>query len=237
METRLALDTAHVTLEFDPHDEADRDRIAQLYRFGRILRHVATDDGVSDRGGAAAPVLDRFVMTSPVARIRRALAASCARDRTRASCMAACGSEAGAGAGRRAGVAAFSRLRFPGGPGRPATGRSRRSCTQLGLAVAAVRRPRAAERDFTAVLKQSPAFYPPEAGLGYAHWRARMTKAPSPHFDQALAANPTYAPALAGRGEALLALGHSDDQALPSFEAARRRGPGACPRCAAASTC
>ena len=40
MEGRLALDTAHVTLEFDA-GEADREQIAQLYRIGRILRHVA----------------------------------------------------------------------------------------------------------------------------------------------------------------------------------------------------
>jgi GTP-binding protein HflX len=47
METKLALDTATVTFEFDPHDPSDRARISDLYRFGRILRHVATDAAVT----------------------------------------------------------------------------------------------------------------------------------------------------------------------------------------------
>src|SRR5690349_1288234 len=46
MEGRLALDTARVTMEFNS-SEADRNRIAHLYRIGRILRHVATDDHIS----------------------------------------------------------------------------------------------------------------------------------------------------------------------------------------------
>lgn len=59
MEGRLALGTAHVTLEFDS-GEADRDRIAQLYRVGRILRHVATDGRVSIEAEVPRRVLDRF---------------------------------------------------------------------------------------------------------------------------------------------------------------------------------
>ena len=60
MEGRLALDTAHVTLEFDT-GEADRERIAQLYRVGRILRHVSTDGRVSIEAEVPRRVLDRFV--------------------------------------------------------------------------------------------------------------------------------------------------------------------------------
>jgi GTP-binding protein HflX len=59
MEGRLALGTAHVTLEFDSGD-ADRDRIAHLYRVGRILRHVATDGRVSIEAEVPRRVLDRF---------------------------------------------------------------------------------------------------------------------------------------------------------------------------------
>jgi GTP-binding protein HflX len=59
MEGRLALDTAHVKMEFDSGD-ADRDRIAQLYRIGRILRHVATDGRVSIEAEVPRRVLERF---------------------------------------------------------------------------------------------------------------------------------------------------------------------------------
>jgi GTP-binding protein HflX len=43
METKLALDTATVTFQFDPQDPMDRVHISNLYRFGRILRHVTSD--------------------------------------------------------------------------------------------------------------------------------------------------------------------------------------------------
>jgi GTP-binding protein HflX len=59
MEGRLALDTAHVKMEFD-NGEADRDRIAQLYRIGRILRHVATDGRVSIEAEVPRRVLEHF---------------------------------------------------------------------------------------------------------------------------------------------------------------------------------
>jgi GTPase len=59
MEGRLALDTAHVTMEFDAGD-ADRDRIAHLYRIGRILRHVATDGRVSIEAEVPRRVLEHF---------------------------------------------------------------------------------------------------------------------------------------------------------------------------------
>jgi len=59
MESRLALDTAHVTMEFDS-SEADRDRIAHLYRIGRILRHVAADGRVSIEAEVPRRVLEHF---------------------------------------------------------------------------------------------------------------------------------------------------------------------------------
>src|SRR3954447_22680415 len=59
MEGRLALDTAHVTLEFDA-GEAARERIAQLYRIGRILRHVAVDGRVSIEAEIPRRVLAQF---------------------------------------------------------------------------------------------------------------------------------------------------------------------------------
>jgi GTP-binding protein HflX len=59
MEGRLALDTARVTMEFDA-GEAARERIAQLYRIGRILRHVAVDGRVSIEAEVPRRLLDQF---------------------------------------------------------------------------------------------------------------------------------------------------------------------------------
>ena len=78
---------------------------------------------------------------------------------------------------------------------------------------------RGAERQYAALIKRSPEFYPAEAGLGYAALARRDSAAALPHFEKALAANPAYAPALAGKGEALLALGRTEP-ALEAFEAA-----------------
>ena len=60
MESRLALDTARVTFEFEAASEADRQQISQLYRVGRILRHVAADGHVSIEAELPRRVLDKF---------------------------------------------------------------------------------------------------------------------------------------------------------------------------------
>jgi GTPase len=60
MELRLALDIARVTLEFDATSDADRERVVELYRFGRILRHVSTDSRMSIEAELPRRMLDRF---------------------------------------------------------------------------------------------------------------------------------------------------------------------------------
>jgi GTP-binding protein HflX len=45
--SRLALDVRRITLVFDPDDPADRERIARLYRHGRVLTHETRDGRVS----------------------------------------------------------------------------------------------------------------------------------------------------------------------------------------------
>jgi GTP-binding protein HflX len=60
METRLGLDTATVTFEFSSQDEADRRHIGELYRFGRILRHVTSDGGITIEAELPRRLLDRF---------------------------------------------------------------------------------------------------------------------------------------------------------------------------------
>jgi len=66
METRLALDTATVTFEFDPQDERDREQISQLYRFGRILRHVASDTAITVEAELPRRLLERFRREGPL---------------------------------------------------------------------------------------------------------------------------------------------------------------------------
>jgi tetratricopeptide (TPR) repeat protein len=84
---------------------------------------------------------------------------------------------------------------------------------------------RSAERDFTAILKQSPLFYPADAGLGYAALARKDAAAALVHFDTALARNGAYAPALAGKGESLLSLGRTD-AAAEAFQGALAADPG-----------
>jgi tetratricopeptide (TPR) repeat protein len=84
---------------------------------------------------------------------------------------------------------------------------------------------KSAERDFTAILRQAPDFYPAEAGLGYAALARKDAQAALPHFDKVLTRNGGYAPALAGKGEALLSLGRTD-AAADAFQAALAADPG-----------
>jgi GTP-binding protein HflX len=60
MEARLALDTARVTFEFDGTSESAREQVSQLYRLGRILRHVVSDGHVTIDAEVPRRVLDRF---------------------------------------------------------------------------------------------------------------------------------------------------------------------------------
>ena len=60
MESRLALDTTRVTFEFKAASETDRRQISQLYRVGRILRHVAADGHILIEAELPRRVLDKF---------------------------------------------------------------------------------------------------------------------------------------------------------------------------------
>lgn len=84
---------------------------------------------------------------------------------------------------------------------------------------------RAASREFSEILKRTPAFYPAQAGLGYALVAEGRHKDALTQFDRVLQRAPRYAPALAGRGEALIGTGQTD-LAIASFEAARAADAG-----------
>jgi len=78
---------------------------------------------------------------------------------------------------------------------------------------------RNAGRDFDAVLKRNPGFYPARAGEGYV----ALARGDHDHaltaFDAALRSAPQYVPALVGKGQTLLAL-KRDADAVAAFEAA-----------------
>jgi tetratricopeptide (TPR) repeat protein len=83
---------------------------------------------------------------------------------------------------------------------------------------------RGAEREFNAILKQTPTFYPAETGLGYAALADKDHKAALAHFDKAISLEKAYAPAHAGRGQTLLAMNDAE-KALASFDAALAADP------------
>ena len=60
METRLGLDTTTVTFDFNPNDPSDREQISEVYRVGRVRRHVATDDNVTIEADLPRRLADRF---------------------------------------------------------------------------------------------------------------------------------------------------------------------------------
>lgn len=78
---------------------------------------------------------------------------------------------------------------------------------------------RNAARDFAAVLKGNPGFYPARAGEGYVALARGDHDQALTAFDAALRSAPQYVPALVGKGQTLLAL-KRDADAVAAFEAA-----------------
>jgi GTP-binding protein HflX len=68
METRLGLDVARISLSFSTTADGSRERVAELYRVGRIVRHVASDDEVSIEAEIPRRLVPRFhdVRSTPV---------------------------------------------------------------------------------------------------------------------------------------------------------------------------
>jgi tetratricopeptide (TPR) repeat protein len=87
---------------------------------------------------------------------------------------------------------------------------------------------RNAERNFSTALKETPGFYPAEAGLGYVELAGRRYGEALARFDRALGASAAYVPALVGKGEALLGA-NQDREALETFEAALAADPSLAP--------
>jgi tetratricopeptide (TPR) repeat protein len=75
---------------------------------------------------------------------------------------------------------------------------------------------RTASREFQAILKRNPTFYPAEAGLGFVQLAARQFKNANASFAAALAANDRYLPAWLGQSDAWLGLGR-DAEAIDAM--------------------
>ncbi|MEO8071408.1 MAG: hypothetical protein ABI652_08395, partial [Acidobacteriota bacterium] len=76
---------------------------------------------------------------------------------------------------------------------------------------------RGASRDFSAVLKRAPGFYPAETGLGFVSLAGRQYKPAATHFSAAIAASDRYLPAWIGAAEAQLGLSN-DAEAIVAME-------------------
>ncbi len=60
IESRLALDTAPVVLDFRAHDAGDRERISLLYRHARVLSHTTSDGRITIEAEVPRRLLDRL---------------------------------------------------------------------------------------------------------------------------------------------------------------------------------
>jgi tetratricopeptide (TPR) repeat protein len=83
---------------------------------------------------------------------------------------------------------------------------------------------KAAARKFSTVVKDAPAFYPADAGLGYTAMAQHDYRAALNGFDKALVAAPDYLPALLGRANALEATNQIPD-AVVALDAVLRVDP------------
>jgi len=81
-----------------------------------------------------------------------------------------------------------------------------------------------ADREVAAALKLSAAFYPAETTGGYVQLAEKDSKAALARFDRALSHRSNYAPALAGKADALVALSR-ESEAIDALQAALTADP------------
>ena len=143
-----------------------RERVAQLYRVGRILRHVATDGQVSIEAEIPRRLARRGSSDVPEAatRMTRAPApASCSSLVAAPAGLRAPKTAAGAAGRRGAAVSRTSSSRRR----QLASARRRRSSGIRPAGTGCRRRPASRRAQLHRGAEASPAFYPAEAGLGY----------------------------------------------------------------------
>ena len=194
----LGLDTRRVTVSFDNDSADDRQRMARLYRLGRVVSHITSN-------GRA--VIEADVPRRLVERVLGVLIV-CA-----CLFLAAC-------APRRAPVApgaqAYPEYVFPADRGEPAAVAARLDTVWQLLQANDLK---GATREVGAVTEQAPRSVAARTAQGYVALANRLPDVALRAFDAALATRPSFAPALAGRGHALLAQ-QKDVEALDAFDAA-----------------
>jgi GTP-binding protein HflX len=193
----LGLDTRRVTVSFDNDSADDRQRMARLYRLGRVVSHITSN-------GRA--VIEADVPRRLVERVLGVLVVC--------TCLflAAC-------APRRApvtpGTQAYPEYVFPAESGEPAIAARLDTVWQL----LQVNDLKGATREVGAVTEQAPRSVAARTAQGYVALANRLPDVALRAFDAALAARPSFAAALAGRGHALLAQ-EREAEALTAFDAA-----------------
>ena len=65
---RLSLDVVRTTLTFDPKMEESRTAVARLYRDGRVLQHVETDEHIAIEVEAPRRLIDRLPAVAIIGR-------------------------------------------------------------------------------------------------------------------------------------------------------------------------
>jgi GTP-binding protein HflX len=199
----LGLDTRRVTVSFDNDDAEDRQRMARLYRLGRVVSHVTTN-------GRA--VIEADVPRRLVERVLGVLLVFV--------CLLS-----GACAARRAPVApgapAYPEFVFPSDRADSAAVASRATRVWQLLQANDLK---GATTEVRGLTEQAPSSVAARTAQGYVALANRLPEVALRAFDASIAARPSYAPALAGRGLTLAAQQKEAD-ALAAFDAALRADP------------
>jgi GTP-binding protein HflX len=199
----LGLDTRRVTVSFDNDDAGDRQRMARLYRLGRVVSHVTT-------GGRA--VIEADVPRRLVERVLAVLLLS--------ACLLS-----NACVPRRMPVApgapAYPEFVFPADRADSAAVSAR--VTRV-WALLQGNDLKGATTEVRGLMEQAPGSAAARSAQGYVALATRQPAVALRAFDASLTVRPAFAPGLAGRGLAL-ASQQKDADALAAFEAALKADP------------
>jgi len=199
----LGLDTRRVTVSFDSDSADDRQRMARLYRVGRVVSHVTTDGRAVIEADVPRRLVERVLGALLIGACLLGMA--CVPRRVPAV----------------PGAPAFPEYVLPSDRGEPAAVTARVDQVWRLLQANDLR---AATREERALLEQAPASVSARTVQGYVALASRLPDVALRAFDGALGARPSFAPALAGRGHALLAQ-QKDAEALAAFDAAVKADP------------
>ncbi|HZI81686.1 MAG TPA: GTPase HflX [Vicinamibacterales bacterium] len=201
----LGLDTRRVTVSFDNESADDRQRMARLYRLGRVVSHVTTDGRAVIEADVPRRMVERILSALVVVIVAGMVLSSCAPRRVPAV----------------PGAGAYPEFVYPSDRGAPPAVAARLDRVWALLQANDLK---AATRDVGGLLEQAPGSVAARTAQGYVALANKLPDVALRAFDASLGGRPSFAPALAGRGHALLAL-RKDAEALAAFEAALAANP------------